>query len=46
MHKEFKCLDPAFGRIYISRDVVFDKTYFLFESTSSIGARDEYEYLD
>jgi len=29
MHKGFKCY-PAAGRLYISRDVVFDETVFLF----------------
>lgn len=29
-HKGFKCLDIFTGRIYISRDVVFDKDVFLF----------------
>jgi len=28
--KGFKCLDPSEGRIYISRDVVFDETVFPF----------------
>jgi len=28
MHKGFKCLDPKEGRVYISRDVVFDETVF------------------
>jgi hypothetical protein len=30
MHKGFKCLDILAGRIYISRDVVFDETLFPF----------------
>lgn len=30
MHKGFKCLDPAEGRIYISSDVVFDENIFPF----------------
>jgi histone deacetylase 1/2 len=29
-HKGFKCLDPSEGRIYISRDVVFDEHVFPF----------------
>jgi hypothetical protein len=29
-HKGFKCLDIATGRIYISRDVVFNENVFLF----------------
>jgi hypothetical protein len=38
MHKGFKCLDHASGRIYISRHVVFEETIFPFESTSSTRA--------
>jgi hypothetical protein len=30
LHKGFKCLDPSSGRVYISRDVVFDETIFPF----------------
>jgi hypothetical protein len=30
IHKGFKCLDVAEGRVYISRDVVFDETIFPF----------------
>ena len=30
MHKSYKCLDRSTGRIYISRDVVFDETVFPF----------------
>jgi histone deacetylase 1/2 len=30
LHKGFKCLEPKTGRIYISRDVVFDETVYLF----------------
>jgi histone deacetylase 1/2 len=30
MHKGFKCLDVSSGRVYISRDVVFDETVFPF----------------
>jgi hypothetical protein len=32
MHKGVKCLDISTGRIYISRDVVFDENVFLFAS--------------
>jgi hypothetical protein len=30
MHKGFKCLDIATGRIYIFRDVIFDENVFPF----------------
>jgi hypothetical protein len=30
MHKSYKCLDRSTGRIYISRDVVFDEHLFSF----------------
>jgi len=40
MHKGFKCLDPKEGRVYISRDVVFDETVFPFASLHpNAGAR-------
>jgi hypothetical protein len=29
-YKGFKCLDPASGRVYISRDVIFDETIIPF----------------
>jgi hypothetical protein len=45
MHKGFKCLDPATGRIYISRDVIFDESVFPFASTSCTGARFSSEVL-
>lgn len=32
MHKGYKCLDVQSGRIYISRDVVFDESVFPFAS--------------
>ena len=32
LHKGFKCLEPSTGRVYISRDVVFDETVFPFAS--------------
>lgn len=39
-HKGFKCLDPSEGRIYISRDVVFDETVFpLVDLHPNAGAR-------
>ena len=28
LHKGFKCLDINYGRLYISRDVIFDETVF------------------
>jgi hypothetical protein len=47
-HKGFKCLDPAEGRIYISRDVVFDEHVYPFASLNpNAGAhlRDELSLL-
>jgi hypothetical protein len=39
-HKGFKCLDPTEGRIYISRDVVFDERVYPFASLRpNAGAR-------
>ena len=32
LHKGYKCLDPKDGRVYISRDVVFDEHIFPFAS--------------
>jgi hypothetical protein len=40
MHKGFKCLDIPTGRIYISRDVVFDEQIFPFADLhANAGAR-------
>nr|CAD1841078.1 unnamed protein product [Ananas comosus var. bracteatus] len=40
MHKGFKCLDVATGRVYISRDVVFDEDVFPFSKLHpNAGAR-------
>jgi hypothetical protein len=40
MHKGFKCLDTRTGRIYISRDVVFDEDLFPFSKLhDNAGAR-------
>jgi hypothetical protein len=40
MHKGFKCLDISTGRVYISRDVVFDETMVPFsELHANAGAR-------
>lgn len=45
-HKGFKCLDPKEGRVYISRDVVFDETVFPFASLHpNAGARLRAEIL-
>lgn len=39
-HKGFKCLDPSEGRVYISRDVVFDEHVYPFSKLhSNAGAR-------
>jgi histone deacetylase 1/2 len=35
LHKGVKCLDVSTGRVYISRDVVFDENIFSFLRTSS-----------
>jgi hypothetical protein len=32
LHKGYKCLDVSFGRIYISRDVIFDEEVFPFSN--------------
>jgi hypothetical protein len=40
MHKGFKCLDIAKGHVYISRDVVFDKTVHPFSKLNpNAGSR-------
>ena len=40
LHKGFKCLDISTGRVYISRDVVFDEGVFPFASLhSNAGVR-------
>ena len=40
MHKGFKCLDISSGRVYISRDVVFDENTFPFSTLHpNAGAR-------
>jgi hypothetical protein len=40
MHKGFKCLDVATGRIYISRNVIFDESIFPFASMDpNVGAK-------
>jgi histone deacetylase 1/2 len=40
MHKGFKCLEVATGRVYISRNVIFDENIFLFASLHpNAGAR-------
>jgi len=46
LHKGFKCLDAKEGRVYISRDVVFDETIFPFASMHpNAGARLRSEIL-
>lgn len=46
IHKGFKCLDITTGRIYISRDVVFDEDVFPFASLhNNVGARLREEIL-
>ena len=35
LHKGYKCLDPKEGRVYISRDVVFDEHVFPFAALHS-----------
>lgn len=35
LHKGFKCLDVAAGRVYISHDVIFDETVFPFASLNT-----------
>jgi hypothetical protein len=46
MHKGFKCLDVAEGRVYIFRDVVFDKTVFPFNKLNpNAGACLDFEIL-
>jgi hypothetical protein len=40
VHKGFKCLDIYSGRVYISRDVIFNENVFLFASLhSNAGTR-------
>jgi hypothetical protein len=39
MHKGFKCLDVATGRVYISRDVIFDESVFPFTSMHPTAVR-------
>jgi hypothetical protein len=46
MHKGFKCLDMSSGRIYISRDVVFDEHVFPFSKLpGNAGPRLQSEIL-
>jgi histone deacetylase 1/2 len=46
MHKGYKCLDISTGRVYISRDVVFDETIFPFARLHpNAGARLRAEIL-
>jgi hypothetical protein len=40
LHKGYKCLDISTGRVYISRDIVFDESVFPFAALhSNAGAR-------
>jgi hypothetical protein len=40
LHKGYKCLDFQSGRVYISRDVIFDEEVFPFSTLhSNVGAR-------
>jgi hypothetical protein len=44
LHKGFKCLDIPTGRVYISRDVIFDEEVFHFATLhSNAGARLRHE---
>ena len=46
LHKGFKCLDISTGRVYISRDVIFDENVFPFASLHpNAGARLRAEIL-
>jgi hypothetical protein len=46
LHKGYKCLDISTGRIYISRDVVFDENIFPFAALNpTAGARYTSEVL-
>jgi hypothetical protein len=46
LHKGFKCLDVTGGRVYISRDVVFDETIYPFAKLNpNAGTRIRSEIL-
>jgi histone deacetylase 1/2 len=46
LHKGFKCLEPSTGRVYISRDVIFDENVFPFsELHPNAGAHLRQEIL-
>lgn len=48
MHKGYKCLDPAEGRVYISRDAVFDENVFPFSQlrpNAGVRLREEISLL-
>jgi hypothetical protein len=46
LHKGFKCLDVVAGRVYISREIVFDETVFPFSKLNpNVGTRLRSEIL-
>ena len=46
MHKGYKCMDPKTGRVYISRDVIFDECVFPFKDLhENAGAKLRQEIL-
>jgi hypothetical protein len=46
MHKGYRCLEPNTGRVYISRDVIFDEQVFPFEDLhENAGAKLRQEIL-
>jgi hypothetical protein len=49
MYKGFKCLDVAAGRVYISRDVVFDESVYPFSTSNdeaTLGVQRTQSYAD
>lgn len=45
MHKGYKCLDQSIGRIYISRDMVFDESSFPFSTYSRLTIPSQTTYF-